>query len=178
MIAAGGIGSLSNRRIAAEAGVALGSLTYHFPNQTDLLRETLLLYAQEEVARMEGLATAMRASARGGVRLTDEQAAAFVEQMAAQESGRPEEIAELELHLHASRDPQLHEASRRCFDAFEEFAAAVLQALDVPDPERHARAVVAVLVGLGVRRLGTGEHHAPGTAEALLTVVRGARGAG
>lgn len=178
VIAASGIGAISNRRVAAEAGVALGSLTYHFPSQTDLLRETLLLYAEEEVARMEGLATALRASARGGVRLSDEQAAAVVEQIAAQDSGRPEEIAELELHLHASRDPQLQEASRRCFAAFEGFAAAILQALDVPDPERHARAVVAVLVGLGVRRLGTGERHAAGTADALLTVVRGARAAG
>ena len=52
----------------------------------------------------------------------------------------------------------------------------MLQALGVPDPERHARTVVALLSGLGVRRLGTGEHHAPGTADALLTVVRGARG--
>lgn len=176
VIAGGGVGAVSNRRVAAEAGVALGSLTYHFPSQSALLRDTLLLYAAEEVARMEGLATALRASERGGIRLTDEQAAVVVEQMAAQDSGRPEEIAELELHLHASRDPQLQEASRRCFDAFEGFAAAILQALDVPEPERHARAVVAVLVGLGVRRLGTGEHHAAGTADALLTVVRGARG--
>jgi DNA-binding transcriptional regulator YbjK len=175
VIADGGISAVSNRRVAAEAGLALGSLTYHFPSQTDLLRDTLLLYAGDEVARMEGLATAMRASAHGGVKLTDEQAAAFVEHMAAQDSGRPEEIAELELHLHASRDPRLQEASRRCFDAFENFAAAILQILDVPQPERHARAVVAVLVGLGVRRLGTGEHHAPGTAAALMTIVRGAR---
>jgi len=176
VIASSGISAVSNRRIAAEAGLALGSLTYHFPNQTDMLHDTLLLYAEEEVARMEGLATAMRASARGGVKLTDEQAAAFVEHMAAQDSGRPEEIAELELHLHASRDPRLQEASRRCFDAFESFATAILQVLDVPQPERHARTVVAVLVGLGVRRLGTGEHHAPGTAAALMTIVRGARG--
>jgi AcrR family transcriptional regulator len=176
VIAAGGIGTVSNRRVAKEAGVALGSLTYHFPSQTDLLRETLVQYAAEEVARMEGLALQLKASTSdGGGRLSDEQAAAVVEAIAAQDSGRPEEIAELELHLHASRDPRLQEASRRCFDAFERFAAAVLQALDVPEPERHARAVVAVLVGLGVRRLGTGEHHAPGTADALMTVVRGAR---
>jgi hypothetical protein len=48
--------------------------------------------------------------------------------------------------------------------------------LDVPEPERHARTVVALLCGLGVRRLGTGEHEAAGTADALLTIVRGARG--
>ena len=100
-----------------------------------------------------------------------------VEQVAARDTGRPEEIAELELHLHASRDPALHDASRRCFAAYEEFATAALEALGVPEPERHARTVVALLCGLGVRRLGTGEHAAEGTADALLTVIRGATGA-
>ena len=173
VIAAGGVGAVSNRRVAAEAGVALGSLTYHFPSQTDLLRESLLLYAAEEVARLEALAAELRHGSAGGGP-SAEQVAAVVEQVAARDAGRPEEIAELELHLHASRDPALHEASRRCFAAYEEFAAAALHALGVPEPERHARTVVALLCGLGVRRLGTGEHAAEGTADALLTVIRGA----
>ena len=173
-IAAGGIAAVSNRRVAAEAGVALGSLTYHFPSQTDLLRESLLLYATEEVARLEALAAELRRGTANGGGPSAEQAAGVVEQVAARDAGRPEEIAELELHLHASRDPQLHDASRRCFAAYEEFAAAALQALGVPEPERHARAVVALLCGLGVRRLGTGEHAAEGTADALLTLIRGA----
>ncbi len=175
VIAAGGVGAVSNRRVAAEAGVALGSLTYHFPSQTDLLRESLLLYAAEEVARLESLAAELRAgTGAGGEGPSAEQAAAVVEQVAARDAGRPEEIAELELHLHASRDPALHEASRRCFGAYEDFAAAALEALGVPQPARHARTVVALLCGLGVRRLGTGEHAAEGTADALLTLIRGA----
>jgi DNA-binding transcriptional regulator YbjK len=174
VIAAGGVGAVSNRRVAAEAGVALGSLTYHFPSQTDLLRESLLLYASEEVARLRALAAELRAGTAGGGGPSAEQAAAVVEQVAARNTGRPEEIAELELHLHASRDPQLHDASRRCFSAYEEFAAAALDALGVPQPDRHARTVVALLCGLGVRRLGTGEHAAEGTADALLTLIRGA----
>jgi DNA-binding transcriptional regulator YbjK len=170
VIADGGIAAVSNRRVAAEAGVALGSLTYHFPSQTELLRDTLLLYVEEEVARLNRLAAELRA--RGA---SAEQVAAAVERTVAGGAGRPEEIAELELHLHASRDPALHEASQRCFGAFEDFAAAALEALEVPDAARHARTVVALLCGLGVRRLGTGRLDAEGTAEALLTVVRGAR---
>jgi DNA-binding transcriptional regulator YbjK len=176
VIAVGGIGAVSNRRVAAEAGVALGSLTYHFRSQTDLLRDSLLLYAEEEVARLEALAAELRTGTDAAGGPSAEQAAAVVEQVAARDAGRPEEIAELELHLHASRDPELHDASRRCFAAYEEFAAAALAALGVPEPARHARTVVALLCGLGVRRLGTGEHHAAGTADALLTVVRGAVG--
>jgi hypothetical protein len=51
---------------------------------------------------------------------------------------------------------------------------ASLEALDVPDPDRQARSIVALLYGLALRRLGTGDSDVSGTAEALLTIVRGA----
>jgi len=169
MIAAGGIAAVSNRRIATEAGVALGSLTYHYPSQTDLLRDSLLLFAEEEVARLDGLAAALRA--RDPSR---EEAAAAVERIVADGAGRPEPLAELELHLHAARDPELQDASRRCFAAYEGFAAAALEVLGVPDPIRHARTVVAAMYGLSVRRAGAGDEQAAGTADALMTIMRGA----
>ncbi|HEY2767170.1 MAG TPA: TetR family transcriptional regulator [Solirubrobacteraceae bacterium] len=164
-----GIGGVSNRAIAAETRVSLGSLTYHFPSQTVLLREALLLYVGEEVARLQAIAAELRAS-----RPSAAQVAAEVERIVERSADRIEQVAELELHLHASRDPELHEASARCFAAYEDLAAAILEALRVPDPPRHARIVVALMCGLGLRRLGTGERDASGTAEALLTIVRGA----
>jgi AcrR family transcriptional regulator len=164
-----GIGDVSNRAIAAAAGVSLGSLTYHFPSQTLLLREALLLYVGEEVARLRAIAAELRAS-----QPTVEQVATEVQRIVEGSSDRVEQVAELELHLHASRDPALHEASQRCFAAYEDLAAAVLEALHVPDPARHARTVVALMCGLGLRRLGTGSRDASGTADALLTIVRGA----
>ncbi|MGH2832422.1 MAG: TetR/AcrR family transcriptional regulator [Solirubrobacteraceae bacterium] len=164
-----GIGSVSNRRVASAAGVALGSLTYHFPSQTQLLREALLLYVHEEVERLQQIAAELRSSHPSVA-----QVAAEVQWIAERSSGRSEQVAELELHLHAWRDPELQEASARCFQAYEELAAAALEALEVPDPERHARTVVALMCGLGLRRLGTGERDADGTAQALLTIVRGA----
>lgn len=165
-----GIGAVSNRRIAAESDVALGSLTYHFPNQTQLLREALLLYVHDEVRRLEAIAAELRAS-----RPNAAEVAAEVERIVARSASRLEEIAELELHLQASRDPALQEASQRCFAAYELLAATALDALGVPKPQRHARTVVAVMCGLGVRRLGSGRHDAAGTADALLTVIAGAR---
>lgn len=176
VIAADGIGAVTNRRVAAEAGVALGSLTYHFPNQTALLRDSLLRYVEEEVARLGTIAERLRAPGSSGVsELTPEQVAEAVEQVIASDPARVVgEVAELELHLEASRDPALQEASARCFAAYEDFAAAVLEALRVPDPQVHARSVVALLVGMTMRRLGTGVHDARGTADALMTLVRGA----
>lgn len=164
-----GIGAISNRRIAAASQVALGSLTYHFPSQSQLLREALLLYVHEEVQRMQEIAAELRLTGPSAA-----SAAAEVERIVARSSSRLEEIAELELHLQASRDPELQEASERCFAAYEELAAAALHSLGVPSPQRHARAVVAVMCGLGVRRLGSGRSDAEGTAEALLTIVAGA----
>jgi DNA-binding transcriptional regulator YbjK len=164
-----GIGALSNRRIAAEVGISLGSLTYHFPSQEELLRETLCLFVEEEVARMEAIAADIRARCP-----SREQVALEVQQLAAESAARPERIAELELHLRAARDPALQEASRRCFAAYEGVAIAALEALGVSEPERHARTVVAVITGLGIRWKGGGSEQADGLADALLTVVRGA----
>ncbi|HET6571758.1 MAG TPA: TetR family transcriptional regulator [Solirubrobacterales bacterium] len=169
LIAREGVGALSNRNIAAEAKVSLGTLTYHFPSQAELLRECLCLFAEEEVARMEAIAADMRARCP-----SPQQIAVEIQQLAADSIGDPERIAELELHLRAARDPELREASRRCFDAYEGVAAAALDAVGVPDPERHARAVVAVISGLGLRQKGSGTEDAAGLADALLTIVAGA----
>jgi DNA-binding transcriptional regulator YbjK len=166
-----GISAVSNRRIAAAAGVSLGSLTYHYPSQVDLLRDSLLLFVGEEVARLEGIAADLRARRP---RPSTEEVAAEIQRIASQSVERPEQVAELELHLCASRDSALRDASRRCFAAYEGVAAAALEAFGVPDAQRHARAVVALMTGMGLQRLGSGVHDASGLADALLTVVRGA----
>lgn len=170
LIGSEGIAAVTNRSVAGAAGVSLGSLTYHFESQVDLLRESLLLFVGEEVERLEAIAADMR-SRRPSV----EEVAGEVERIVKESANRMQQLAEFELHLRAARDPELREASRRCFEAYEGVAVTALEMLEVPDPERHAAEVVALLYGLGLRRLGTGEEDAAGTAEALLTLVRGAR---
>jgi AcrR family transcriptional regulator len=169
LLAGEGAGALSNRRIATEAGVSLGSLTYHFPSQAVLLRESLLLHVGEEVERLEALAAALRTQDP-----SLEQVAGAVEALIAHPTGGPGPLAELELHLLAARDPELQEASRRCFAAYDALAVDALASLGVPDPERHAAAVVALITGLGVRRLGTGADDSEAVTVALLTYLRGA----
>lgn len=168
LIAAEGVAAVTNRRVAAAAGVSLGSLTYHFDSQSELLRESLLLYVEEETSRRELVARELE---REGVSL--QRVAQAVEQLAAAPSEIPRQIAELELHLHAARDPELREASQRCFAAHEQIACAALSALGISDAERHAATVVALVTGLAVRRLAAGGEDASGTAEALMTLVRG-----
>lgn len=163
-----GVEAVSNRRLAKEAGVALGSLTYHFPSQTELLRESLLLYVAEEVARLNEIAEQMRAGDP-----TVEQVAQEVERIASESVYGPEQIAELELHLQAARDPALQEASRRCFAAYDQVAVAALEALGFPATEVHARILVALISGTSLRFLGTGERDDSGLALGLMTLARG-----
>ncbi len=166
-----GIGALSTRRIAAAAEVSLGSLTYHFPSRASLLRESLLLYVSEEVDRLEAIAAELRSRRPPP---SPAQIATEVQRIATETADRPAQVAELELHLQASRDPDLQEASGRCFAAYERVAAAALEALHVPEPARHAPVIVALLTGLSVMRLGSGHPDAAGLADALRTLVRGA----
>lgn len=164
-----GVSAVTNRRVAGAAGVSLGSLTYHFPSQVDLLRESLLLFVGEEVARQEEIAASLRST-----HPSVEQVAAEVERIVQESGNRIQQLAEIELHVQAARDPALQEASLRCFEAYEGVAAAALETLDVPQPERHARSVVALMYGMGLRRLGAGSADATGVADALVTIVRGA----
>jgi DNA-binding transcriptional regulator YbjK len=166
-----GIGAISNRRLAVASGVSLGSLTYHFPSQEELLRECLLLYVEEEVDRLEVIAAGLRSRRPPPSR---SEVGAEVQRIASESIARPEHVAELELHLRASREPSLQEASRRCFGAYEGLAAAALEALGVPAARRHARAIVAVITGMGVRQLGAGRDDIEGLADALRTIVAGA----
>jgi DNA-binding transcriptional regulator YbjK len=170
LIGSEGIAAVTNRRVADAAEVSLGSLTYHFDSQLDLVRESLSLMVGEEVVRLEGIAAELR-RARPGV----EQVAVEVEQVVRESRRRIQELAEVELHLQAARDPELSDVSRRCFVAYEEVAEAALEALQVPGAERQARSIVALMYGLGMRRLGTGEEDVSGLGEALLTIVRGAQ---
>jgi DNA-binding transcriptional regulator YbjK len=165
-----GVSAVTNRRVANAAEVALGSLTYHFASQVDLLRESLLLFVGEEVARQETIAADLRRR-----RPSVEEVAAEVERIAREPGNRIQQLAEIELHLQAARDPGLQEASQRCFEAYEGVAAAALETLEVPEPDRHARSIVALMYGMGLRRLGTGDENATGVADALLTILRGAR---
>lgn len=164
-----GVAAITNRRVAAAAGVALGSLTYHFPSKVDLLRESLRLYVEEEVRRQQEVAESLRRRCP-----SIEEIAVEVERVVAESANSVQQLAEIELHLQAARDPALREVSRRCFEAYEEVAMTTLELLKVRNPERHARSIVALMYGMGLRRLGSGSEDASGVADALLTVVRGA----
>ncbi len=165
-----GVAALTNRRIAQEAGVSLGSVTYHFATQHDLLRESLLHFVAEETGRFTELAAQGQEE---GIDLRG--AAALVGQVAAGTGFDSTHLAPFELYVQAGRDPALREAAAECFAAYDRLAASVLTALGVPDAEEAASTVVALVFGMQMRRLATGSS-AESLVDALLLLARGASG--
>lgn len=163
-----GVAGVTNRRIAQEAGVSLGSVTYHFATQQDLLRESLRHFVTEETKRFGELATG------NDVECTDlAQVVELVGQVAEATATDSERIAPYELYLHAGRDPELRAAAAECFAAYDKLAETVLASIGVADADRVAGAVVGMVMGLKLRALATGS----GTddlVDGLLMLAKGA----
>ncbi len=170
IIGEGGVAAVTNRRIAKEAGVSLGSVTYHFETQHDLLRESLLYFVREEARHFTELADQCQTE-----NLDIDDAASLAGQVACGTALDTAHLAPFELYIHAGRDERLREAASEAFRAYDRLAAQILTALGVPDAERLAATTVAVVMGLQLRRLATGSP-ADDLVDALLLVARGAAG--
>ncbi|TXS57528.1 TetR/AcrR family transcriptional regulator [Streptomyces sp. t39] len=161
-----GVAAVTNRLIAEEAGVSLGSVTYHFATQHELLREALLHFARDESRRFTALSEEYTgADTTGGEVLTGRGGDG-----AAPACG---DIATFALYVEAGRDERLRPAAAEAFTAYDRLAARILAGLGVPDPEPHAAAAVALVMGLHLRRLATGSPE-EALVDAVLLLARGA----
>ena len=162
-----GIGGLSNRLVAKSASVSLGTLTYHFASQDALLGEALRAFVDDEVERLSDIARQLQ-----GTTLTLAQALPRVRDAIEERPGRRAQIAQLELYLHATRNEGLRAAAARCYEAYDRVAAAVLKAVGVPDADRMAPAVAALVDGLELRRLAV-DAVSVNLPEVLVALIRG-----
>ncbi|MFK4599315.1 DNA-binding transcriptional regulator YbjK [Streptomyces pristinaespiralis] len=163
-----GVAAVTNRRIAKEAGVSLGSVTYHFATQHELLRESLLHFVRDETRRFTELADECR---NDGIDIAG--AAALAGQVAGGTGFDSGHIATFELYVEAGRDERLREAAAEAFAAYDRLATQILTGLGVPDAEGLAATTVALVMGLQLRRLATGAP-AEDLVDALLLLARGA----
>ncbi|GGT03401.1 TetR family transcriptional regulator [Streptomyces kurssanovii] len=163
-----GVAAVTNRRIAKEAGVSLGSVTYHFATQHELLRESLLHFVRDETRRFTELADECRSD---GIDIAG--AAALAGQVAGGTGFDSGHIATFELYVEAGRDERLREAAAEAFAAYDRLATQILTGLGVPDAEGLAATTVALVMGLQLRRLATGSP-AEDLVDALLLLARGA----
>lgn len=169
IIAEDGVAAVTNRRIAKEAQVSLGSVTYHFATQHEMLRESLLHFVAEETRRLTELAAHCQTDG-----MDADRAAATVSQVAGGTPFDSRHIAPFELYIQAGRDERLRTAAAQSFAAYDQLAARILTGLGVPDAERLASSAVALIFGLQLRSLATGLP-AEELVDALMLLARGAQ---
>jgi DNA-binding transcriptional regulator YbjK len=137
--------AVTHRAVAERAGVPLASTTYWFASKEELLQETLLLAAREEVARLERLVLELAPSdvdVAGWARAVASVLAADVE------ADPVRHVAFVELVLEGTRRPWLREEIERWDRAHLSLAELGLRAAGSPDPRGDAQLVVAAITGL------------------------------
>jgi TetR/AcrR family transcriptional regulator, regulator of biofilm formation and stress response len=152
LIAERGIGDVTHRAVADRAGVPLSATTYWFASKEELLQETLLLAAHEEVERLERVVLEL------APRELDvaEWARAVARALAADLEDDPaKHVAFVELVLEGTRRPWLRDEVARWDRAHLRLAELGLRATGSRDPVTDAKVVVAAITGLLLGQLVT-----------------------
>lgn len=149
-----GVGGVTHRAVAAEAGVSVALTTYHFASKDDLLEQALMVAAEETTDDLRARLDSLPEFAPG----------AEVEQLAGALAGllldrlgddRLSVVAVFELYVTAARRPELRDAMAAWGAAYLALVEAMLARAGIPAPAEAAVIVVAVLDGLSVTQLTT-----------------------
>lgn len=144
-----GLGGLTMRSLAAEAGIPLGALSYYFANKDELVLQAFEAHSQRELRRVMR-SVASIGTAGSAADLADALADFAIEGLA---EAQLDLVAEYEYVLEASRRPELARASNALRQALQTLLAEVLTRLGSDDPETDARIIVTVMGGVEVDNL-------------------------
>ncbi len=146
MIAAGGIDSVTHRKVAEAAGIPLGSTTYYFESREHLLRETFNHYIGMAKALQE------RLGARPITRVQD--LVNFLVELTNRElADEALLLAEYEMTLFAARDPQVAELLHQWDGVMINDIAKALKTLGAKRPPDAARTILHLIRGYELDRL-------------------------
>jgi DNA-binding transcriptional regulator YbjK len=144
--------AVTHRAVAERAGLPLSATTYWFDSKEELLQETLLLAAREEVERLERLVLDL---APRELDVSDWARAVSAELAADLESDPIRHVAFTELVLEGTRRPWLAEEVARWHAAHLRLAELGLRATGAPDPRADAPLLVATITGFLLGQLVT-----------------------
>jgi DNA-binding transcriptional regulator YbjK len=147
-----GSDAVTHRAVAERAGVPLSATTYWFDSKEELLQETLLLAAREEVDRLERLVLDL-APREFDVAEWAGTVAAVIAADLAEDPVR--HVAFMELALEGTRRSWLAEEVARWHAAHLRLAELGLRAAGSPDPRADAPLLVAAITGFMLRQLVT-----------------------
>jgi TetR/AcrR family transcriptional regulator, regulator of biofilm formation and stress response len=152
LIGSHGSDAVTHRAVAKRARVPLSATTYWFDSKDDLLQETLLLAAREEVERLERLVLDLAPREFD----VNEWAAAVASVIAADLAEDPvRHVAFTELALEGTRRSWLAEEVARWHAAHLRLAELGLRAAGAPDPRADAPLLVAAITGFMLGQLVT-----------------------
>ncbi|WP_062212101.1 TetR/AcrR family transcriptional regulator [Streptomyces sp. NBRC 109706] len=161
LIAEQGVAGTSHRKVAARAGVPLGSMTYHFNGMDELLREAFTRFSDTVVAVFEA-----RLGAAGGIEEAREAVADLVHHLSSGDQGNQRDIVLThELYTLAAREPAFRELTRA-------WMSRSRRALEWHFDPATARQLDALIEGLSIHRaLETEPHERALTVEAIIRIT-------
>ncbi|MDW3218223.1 MAG: TetR/AcrR family transcriptional regulator [Acidimicrobiales bacterium] len=146
VIARDGLDALSIRRVASEAGVAIGTVQHHYPTRADLVVATLERTARRQQARAMGVPRSTT--------LFDTLTERLLTLLPHDEDSRQEAIAWVALAAAAARDPIVGPIQRRIVsESIHGIAALLTQAINaeelpsVSDPIELAQRLDVIVDG-------------------------------
>ncbi|WP_260855715.1 TetR/AcrR family transcriptional regulator [Curtobacterium sp. 9128] len=144
VLARDGLGALSVRNVAAEAGLAPSTVRYTFPTQASVREHALTLVFDGTAARIDALPAHLTG--------TDFAHAVLVELLPLDEERRIELDVYLALGTAALTDPELRPIHDRVVEEMRRWCARILDAVGVPaaDLEVEIRRLHALVDGLAL----------------------------
>ena len=142
LISQHGVGALTHRAVAEEAGVPLASTTYYFDSLDELLEGALQLFVDEEATRLTTLAERLEGQELPPVEI----ARLFQAEL-------EPDAAQFELYVETARRPSLREVARSSIEMYARVAATALSAAGLDEPAIDPRAFVALFDGYGLHRI-------------------------
>ena len=154
IVAREGVAAVTHRRVAAEAGVALSSTTWHFATKADILEAALHWTARREVDRIGAIADRLGDTDFDAAAWAEELADWLYEQLTVE---REIAVALYRLQVELLGSPGALTLHREWGQGLHAVGERVLAHSPTPTPELDVRLVVAALDGLRMSALNSGE---------------------
>ncbi len=147
VVGQGGVDAVRHRRVAAAAGLPLGSITYYFRSRDALLLAAFQHFLEQNTAFIDGVWSGFDGTC-------SEDVVQFIAEMVRQEFQEPSRVrAEYELILYAARNEALAAALRKWERDTTARVAEVLERLGAHRPFSAARTLMEMVRGFELLRL-------------------------
>ena len=154
IVAREGVAAVSHRRVAAEAGVALSSTTWHFATKAAILEAALHSCAHREVARITAIADRLDDTGFDPRAWAEELGDWLIEQLTAE---REVAVALYRLQVELLGSDEALKVHREWGKGLRAVGQRVLEQAPTATPELDVRLVVGTLDGLRMSALNSGE---------------------